>query len=66
MDYSNNNAVPDIVFCKLFNREIDYGLCWDISNIGNDSLKLSPEEAPSCGWNKAHEICDNCPIYLSL
>ena len=25
------------VFCPIFNHKIADGLCWDISNIGNDS-----------------------------
>lgn len=52
-----------LVFCPIFNRKIAEGLCFDISNIGNDSLCLSKDQTPSCGWQQAHEICNNCKHY---
>jgi hypothetical protein len=52
-----------MVFCPIFNHEIADGLCWDISNIGNDSLMLPPEKTPPCGWDEAHEICLKCQHY---
>ena len=50
-------------YCPIFHRDIDQGLCWEISNIGNDSLGLHDDEYPSCGWDKAHEICQKCQHY---
>lgn len=54
------------VFCPIFNHKIADGLCWDISNIGNDSLMLPPEETPPCSWEKAHQICLKCPVYEEM
>ena len=54
------------VYCKLFNEKIDEGLCWDISNVGNDSLMLPPDIVPSCGWDAAYEVCKKCPVYITL
>ncbi len=60
----NTTPIPDpMVFCPIFNHEIADGLCWDISNIGNDSLMLPPEKTPPCGWDEAHEICLKCQHY---
>ena len=54
------------VYCKLFNKKIDEGLCWDISNIGNDSLMLPPDEIPPCGWDASYEVCKKCPVYITM
>lgn len=54
------------VYCKLFQKKIDEGLCWDISNVGNDSLMLSHEDMPPCGWDAAYEVCKKCPVYITL
>lgn len=53
-------------YCRIFDREIDSGLCWEISNIGNDSLNLPSSLVPPCGWDEAHKICDKCPVYLEM
>ena len=59
--------IPDpLVFCPIFNHKIADGLCWDISNIGNDSLMLPPEKTPPCGWEKAHKICLSCHVYKEM
>ena len=50
-------------YCPIFDKEIDEGLCWDISNIGNDSLCLSADERPPCGWEEAYKICKACQHY---
>lgn len=63
----NATPIPDpLVFCPIFNHKIAGGLCWDISNIGNDSLMLPPEKIPPCGWEAAHKICDQCPVYKEM
>ena len=63
----NLTPIPDPqVFCPIFGRKIADGLCWDISNIGNDSLMLPLEKIPPCGWEKAHQICDECPVYQEM
>lgn len=60
----NTTPIPDpMVFCPIFNHEIADGLCWDISNIGNDSLMLPPEKTPPCGWDEAYKSCLKCPHY---
>lgn len=55
-----------MVNCPLFNKKISEGLCWDISNVGNDSLKLSPEDMPPCSWDAAYEVCKKCPEYIAM
>ncbi|WOC33244.1 hypothetical protein [Caproicibacterium argilliputei] len=50
-------------FCPIWNKKISAGLCFDISNIGNDSLNLPQKLRPPCGWRTAHEICDTCENY---
>ena len=63
----NTTPIPDpMVFCPIFNHEIADGLCWDISNIGSDSLMLPPEKTPPCGWDEAHEICLKCLVYEEM
>lgn len=63
----NTVPIPDPqVFCPIFNHEIADGLCWDISNVGDDSLMLPPEKTPPCGWDKAHKICLGCHIYKEM
>ena len=52
MDFIINNNNIRMVDCPIFHREIDEGLCWEISNIGDDSLKLPPHEVPPCGWDE--------------
>lgn len=56
----------ETVNCPLFKKDIAYGLCWDIANVGNDSLMLPPDKIPPCGWDAAHQICDKCPVYLDM
>ena len=63
----NPNPIPDPqVFCPIFNHKIADGLCWDIANIGDDSLELSPEKTPPCGWEEAHKICLKCHVYKEM
>ena len=62
-DIKQNNEKE---YCRIFNQEIDPGLCWEISNIGNDSLQLPQNLMPPCGWDEAHKICDKCPVYLEM
>ena len=62
MDLKQNNcATLKKWFCPVYGHEIDESLCWEISNIGNNSLKLSEKETPPCGWDDAHRMCDKCP-----
>lgn len=64
MDLSNITIVPTRMHeCPIFGKEIANGLCWEISNIGDDTLPLPPDEIPPCGWDEAHKICDKCPWY---
>lgn len=63
MESKIKNNIPEHIKCPMFSHEIDCGLCWEISNIGDDSLKLRDEEKPKCGWEEAHKICDKCPEY---
>ena len=63
MDFIVNNNNIRMVDCPIFHREISEWLCWEISNIGDDSLKLPPHEVPPCGWDEAYRICQGCPHY---
>lgn len=64
MEFIQNRTAPDeLWFCPIFNRKIDEGLCWEVSNIGDDSLGLHGDEYPPCGWAEAHKICDKCQHY---
>lgn len=64
MDFITNPRNEDEqVFCPIWNKKISAGLCFDISNIGNDSLNLPSKLRPPCGWQKAHDICDKCENY---
>lgn len=62
----NGKAIDRQVFCPIFDREIPDGLCWEIANIGNDSLKLPPDETPPCGWDEARRYCNSCPEYAAM
>ena len=53
-------------FCPIYNRKIDRGLCFDVSNIGNDSLCLTGDDKPPCSWDKAHKICLGCHVYKEM
>lgn len=50
-------------FCPIYNRKIDCGLCFDISNIGDDILCLKGDDKPSCSWDEAHKSCLKCQHY---
>lgn len=59
--------VPDPqVFCPIVDHGIADGLCWEIANIGNDSLNLPPEKTPPCGWDEARQRCLNCSVYEEM
>ena len=49
--------------CPIYKTKIDAGLCWEISNIGNDELKLLEKEMPPCDWKTANAYCRNCQHY---
>lgn len=67
MDYKLSNSVADtMIYCPLFEKEIAEGLCYEISNIGNDSLNLPKELTPPCGWKEANKICNKCPVYNEM
>lgn len=67
MGLENLPTVPDrMVYCPIFKKKIPDGLCWEIANIGNDSIVVHPEERPPCGWEAASEICDSCPEGLAM
>ena len=64
MEFHISNTIKlEKWFCPIYNREIDSGLCFEISNIGNDSLCLKGNDKPPCGWDKAHEACFKCQHY---
>lgn len=59
----NDNAELEGWFCPIYGREIDCGLCFDVSNIGSDSLCLKKNEKPPCSWDEARRICLKCQHY---
>ena len=52
-------------FCPIYNRKIDCGLCFDISNIGDDILCLKGDDKPPCSWDDAHKSCLKCQHYAA-
>ena len=66
MEFSGSRIPDPMVYCPIFGKDISYGLCWEISNIGDDSLDLPADKRPPCGWEAAYEVCKKCPVYLSL
>jgi hypothetical protein len=38
-------------------------LCFEVSNIGDDTLCLKGDDKPPCNWAEAHKTCLNCPRY---
>ncbi len=60
----DNQKAPDtMVYCPIYGRDIPEGLCWDVANIGDNSLMLPANEKPLCGWDEAYRICKTCPEY---
>ena len=51
-------------FCPVYNHKIDSGLCFEVSNIGDDTLCLKGNDKPPCNWAEAHKICLDCPRYV--
>ena len=60
---TNDTAKPEEWFCPIYNRKIDCGLCFEVSNIGDDTLYLKGDDKPPCNWAEAHKTCLNCPRY---
>lgn len=59
----DNSTQLEEWFCPVYKRKIDAGLCFDVSNIGDDSLCLTGNEKPPCSWTESHKICDSCRHY---
>ena len=53
-------------FCHIYNRKIDCGLCFEVSNISDDILCLKGDDKPPCMWEIAHQICLKCPVYEEM
>ena len=63
----NTTPIPyPQVVCPIFRHNIADGVFGDIANIGNDSLMLPSEKTPPCGWDEAHKICNECPVYKKM
>lgn len=62
----NDDVKLEEWFCPIYNRKIDCGLCFDVSNIGNDSLCLTGDDKPPCSWDNAHKICLDCHVYKEM
>ena len=58
---TNDTAKPEEWFCPIYNRKIDCGLCFEVSNIGDDTLCLMGDDKQPCNWAEAHKTCLNCP-----
>jgi len=53
----------DYWHCPIYGCDINEWLCWEVSNVGNDSLHLKDDESPPCGWDEANKICAKCKHY---
>ncbi len=51
----------DNVFCPLLNREIEWGYCWELCNIGTDDILLEGDVVKD--WNDAQKTCQKCGRY---
>lgn len=60
---TNDTAKSEEWFCPIYNSKIDCGLCFEVSNIGDDTLCLKGDDKPPCNWAEAHKTCLNCPRY---
>lgn len=60
---TSDTAKPEEWFCPIYNRKIDCGLCFEVSNIGDDTLCPKGDDKPPCNWAEAHKACLNCPRY---
>lgn len=59
----SNDAKLEEWFCPVYNRNIDCGLCFEASNIGNDSLCLQGNDKSPCSWDEARKTCLKCQHY---
>lgn len=61
MESTKNN-----VSCPIFDKEIPSGLCWEICNIGNDSVILPSELKLPYSWKEANKTCNKCPVCIEM
>ena len=62
----SDNVILEEWFCPIYNRKIDCGLCFEVSNIGDDILCLKGDDKRPCSWEKARQICLKCPVYEEM
>ena len=43
---TNDTAKSEEWFCPIYNSKIDCGLCFEVSNIGDDTLCLKGDDKP--------------------
>ena len=62
----SDDVILEEWFCPIYNRKIDCGLCFEVSNIGDDILCLKGDDKPPCSWEIARQICLKCPVYEEM
>ena len=53
--------VSEKVFCPLLNKEINWGYCWELRNIGTDEILFEGDKVAD--WDEALKICKKCGRY---
>ena len=56
-----STGTSERVLCPLLNKEIDWGYCWELCNIGTDDILLDGDAVTD--WDAAQEICRRCGRY---
>lgn len=49
------------VHCPLLNKDIDWGYCWELCNIGTDEILLEGDKVSD--WDEALKTCKKCGRY---
>lgn len=45
----------------LLDKEIEWGYCWELCNIGTDEILLEGDKVPD--WDEALKTCKKCGRY---
>lgn len=46
------------LYCPLLRKDIEVGYCWELCNIGDDSVLLPGDIVE--GWHAAQQVCREC------
>ena len=56
--------VNDVHRCPLYNRDIQYGECYEVQEVREDSMDMKWLMEP-IDINKANKICEKCRWYIA-